>query len=651
MQLLSAILKPTRFRKIHRYVLLLIVLTVVYVMWPVQQIERLSDTLSVEEKNDYIDSILNPDSEALYHRNTGPLKADFNPSKQSLDVPTVIDVDNLNKALNKINMKPLSGDTQEKMSEKISVLSDAVTKRKFTPLNSLEGFIGNLATDKKTDYYKDLTCDMISYKPTSEERVIEYADPILLEDGMIEIRRWLLSSHYAEVLKAVQPSDSDGLLLSDISHWYKTSGSSVWLPDEQVHLVASTVLYAPEGPTEALASFIRLQLFDADWNEVKGRRIRYSDLSEAEIDDVLTEYSKTKEDRHLDRISFRFPSILSIPIDVKLGKGTIGPESPRVLYKDGEYHSEPVIIFNMLSGDKRNMFAVFPLRPPQGPKLLHPVVKFKNFGNNAHTMLKSEKNWIPFFDSLKIGDSKTSKGNMYFAYTLDPLVIFKCSLDTGKCAKVQDNMGFSKFAEQGTTYLRGGTSFTPVPRQIIQTLNDGDYQKRLQMWIGFPKFLIKVDQCGNIYRPTLTLLIKEDGVFRLELMTEPIDFGLPPAEECSKNGEPSIISAHGISFWDIAATGMQESDSTIPYYHDYMGIIVGESDTKIELIVLKNVLNYAMGVYSRGKYMFGEYDLEGGVAARTKKVCECVLGSGVKYAVARANSDRGRQMMDKSIEN
>lgn len=649
MLIVPAILKPTRFRKIHRYVLLLAVLTTVYVLWPVQQIERLSDNLSVKQKNDYIDSILNPDSEALYNPDSGPLKAEFNPDADSLDFPTVINRANLNKALNKMNMKPLEDGQQEIMAEKISVLSDVVTKRDFTPLESLDAFVGNLDTDKATDYYSDLTCDAIAYKPASKERIIEYTEPIPLEDDMVEIRRWLLNSHYAEVLKAVHPADDEGMLVSDMSHWYKKSGSSVWLPDEQLHLVASTVLYAPHGKAEPLASFIRLQLFDTEWKEVKGRRVRYSELSESEVDDVLREYSRSKEDRHLDRISFRFPSILSIPIDVKPGKGTLGPESPRVLYKDGEYHSEPVIIFNMLSGDKTNMFSVFPFRPPQGPNLLHPVVKFKNFGSNTPKTLKSDKNWIPFFDGLKIGDSKTSKGSMYFAYTLYPLVIFKCSLDTGKCSKVQDNMGFSKHAGESLANLRGGTSFAPVPRQIIQTLNDGDYQKRLQMWVGFPKFLIKAGRCGDIQRPTLTLLIKEDGVFRLELMTGPLEFGLAPARECSPSGEPSIISAHGISFWDVAATGVQESDGTIPYYNDYMGLIVGESDAKIELVVLKNVLNYAMGVYSHGKYMFGEYDLEGGVAPRTEKVCECVLASSMTYAFSL--EDKSSRVLDKSIEN
>lgn len=648
---MARILKLTKFRRLYKYIILLTVLTLTYLLWPVQQIEKLSDNLTLQEKNDYVESILNPssDEKPIYHRNNGPVKAEFNPDTKNLDVPTVIDMKNLNEALNKINMRPL-GEEENVITEKISVLSEKIINKDFTPIASLNGHLGNLETSQ--NYYTDLSCKQIAYNPSSNDRIIEYTTPVPLNDDMIEIRQWLLGSHYVDILKVVDPTSGGDTLVSDISHWYKNSGSSVWLPDEQLHMVASTVMYAPRSKNEVLASFIRLQLFDADWKEVKGRRIRYSDVKETEVDKVLTEYTKTNEDRHLDRISFRFPSIISIPIDAKSNKGTIGPENPRVLFKDGEYSSEPVIIFNMISGGKRNMFSVFPLRAPQGPKLLHPIVKFKNIGNDALTTLKSDKNWTPFFDGLKIGDSKTSKGSMYFAYTLDPLVIFKCSLDSGKCTKIQDNIKFSSFAKQGDAYLRGGTPFTPVPRQIIQTLNDGDFQKRLQMWVGFPKVLIKNNKCGkNIYRSTFALLIKEDGVFRIELITSPIDFGLPNASKCpSSVDESSIISAQGISFWDLAASGNSDDKGSVPLYNDYMGLIVGESYSKIEMVVIKNVLNYAMGVYSKGKYMFGEYELEGGVAPRTQKVCECGLAEALRYAT-NLGTEGNTEFLDKSIEN
>jgi beta-1,2-mannosyltransferase len=646
-----------RSRRLIRYTLLLTFIGLAYYFWPVQQIEKLTDSLTASEKNDYIESIINPTRNDIYDAGEGSLKVDFNPDNNDLDHKTVIDLEKVNKALNKVKLKPLAdklnNDESSIPDKKVEILSDTLTKKIFKPIVSLPAYLGNLNIDKSLDYYKDLTCDQISYYPNTNERDIAYSEPILLDDDLIEVRRWLLNSKYENIVKKVDPQANDGTFLSDLSHWFKRSGSSIWLPDEQLHMVVSTIMYAPNERSKPLISFIRLQLFDVNWVEVKGRRIRYYGVTEKEIDEVLREYAKSNDESHLERISLRFPSILNIPFEGKPGKGTIGPEDPKILLKDGEFSSEPIIVFNMLTSDnKRNMFAVFPLQGPKGPDLIHPVLKFKNIGNNAITTLKTEKNWSPFFDSIKIGDSRISKGFMYFAYTLDPLVIFKCSLDSGKCNKVQDNIQYSKFAKEGNAYLRGGTSFIPVPRQIIQTLNDENYQ-RLQMWIGLPKILNKNNACGNnVYRTGFTLLIKEDGIFRIELITGPIDFGLPTANECSDIGQKSssIISADGISFWDIASTGQQEDGKSIPYYNDYMGIIVGEGNTKIELIVLKNVLNYAMGVYSYGKYMFGNYDVEGesGVAARTQKVCECALDSALKYGAFLGGGD---PFLEKTIEN
>ena len=665
----------SRVRRLLRVVALLLVCSAVYVFWPAQQIEWLSDTLSVEQKNDYIDSILNPEKNEIYDAGYDSLKAEFDPNNNNLAKPDFIDREKVNKALNKIKMKPLNmadeetkkgtstdsenkqqkqnlqQEKQEEQVEKYNILSDTLTKGQFTPINSLLGFLGNVKeSGSKKNYYKDLTCTDILYKNSSPQRTIEYGEPIHLDDDLIEIRKWLLTSSHQDILKAVDPKAKDGTYLSDITHWFKKSGSSVWLPDEQLHMMVSTVMYAPNDRSEPIVSFIRLQLFDTDWKEVKGRRIRYFGVDEKEIDTVLREYAKTGEDRHLERISLKFPSILNVPFEArKPVKGrTLGPEDPRILYKDGEYHSEPVIVFSMLgSNNKRQMYSVFPLSVPKNSQLAHPLLKFKNIGNNAVNTLHDNKNWIPFFDSVKIGDSKTSKGYMYFAYTFDPLVIFKCSLDSGKCKKTQDNVKYSKHVKDEVAYLRGGTSLVPVPRQIIQSLSDGTTNKRLQMWVGFPKTLIKSSNCGNqkIYRPILMLLIKDDGIFRVEFITSPLDFGFPTENECHSedDGQASSISAHGISFWDIASTGMvPDGDASIPLYNDHMGILIGEGNKKIELIVLKNVLNYIMGIYSEksvypfnyGYQNMGTDNPDNGLHVRSLKACECALEASLLYSEA-----------------
>lgn len=645
-------------RRLIRYVVFVSLIVLAYHFWPVSQIEKWSGEITAEEKNEYIDSILNPKQNSIYEGNNN-LKAEFNPDSGDFDQPDVIDIKKVNKALNKMNMKPINEDSQLSDSskvenEKIDILTNKLMDREYTPSSNLVGFLGTQFLKTNQDYYADLTCKDTTYNPTSDDRKIVYSEPLSLDDDLIEVRKWLLNSRYANLVKAVDPRANDGTFLSDISHWYKKSGSSTWLPDEQLHMVVSTIVYAPNDREEPLVSFLRLQLFNNNWEEVKGRRIRYTQLSEKEIDSAIKEYAKSNEERHLERISLRFPSILNIPISGKPGRGTLGPNDPKILYKEGEYDSEPVIVFNMMTADgKRNMFAVSPFRAPKGPELEHPILKFKNVGSSISKKLSVDKNWVPFFDGINIGDSKSSRGYIHFAYTLDPLVVVKCSLDSGKCIKVQDNVKFSANAKNEEAFIRGGTPFYPVPRQVIQALNDVEH-KRLQMWVGFPNVLIKENACHNdIYRPVFSLLVKEDGIYRVELLTGPLDLGISAADVCSNNGNApsSVIVAQGISFWDVASTGVQENENSLPYYKDHMGIIIGEGNNKIEMFVLKNVLNYALGVYTFGTYLFGNYDIEGpnGVAVRTQKVCECALQNALLYGES-VGPGNGANYRDPTVE-
>jgi len=284
------------------------------------------------------------------------------------------------------------------------------------------------------------------------------------------------------------------------------------LPEEKVHLLVSTVMFNPnDDASTPLISFIRMQIFDNNWKEIKGQRIRFNRLDEKTLDKVFANYVKTSNEDELDKISVKFPTVLNIPFSKPPSTTfNLGAENPKLLYKDGEYNSEPVIIFSMLSENKKkNMFAVFPFKATNNKKLQHSLVKFKNIGNDAVLKLSSEQNWSPFFDSIKIEDSKNSDGNIYFAYTLDPLVIFKCSLDSGKCKKIQDNIKYSEVSSKSLAFLRGGTPFTAIPRQIIQSISGGDPLKRLQMWISFSRVVVNSDlgTCSDLYnRPVISLL-------------------------------------------------------------------------------------------------------------------------------------------------
>lgn len=636
-------------RRFIRYSILLVLVFFIYYLWPAQQIESISKNLTVDQRNDYIDSILNPDNHnSIYHRAYKPVKAEFDPNKninEDLEYPEIIDVDNVNEALNKMNLKPL--DHKINVDDSTNILSDSILNLSYSPLPNLLSYFGNLnVNDDKLNYYNDLTCNDISYNAANDEdKIIQFSEPILLDDDLLELKMSLANNPAVTPVITAYTHE-----FNDLSNWFKTSGSSTWLPDEQAHLFVSSIMFSPQGDkNKPLISFIRLQLFDNNWNELKNRRIRYSGLNEKDIDKVLTVYAKTKEEQELDKISIKFPTVLNIPYEVHSSQYNLGAQNPKILFKDGEFRSEPVIIFSMLTSfSTSNMFAVFPFQLPKGANFYHSLIKFKNIGNNAYLKTKSDKNWVPFFDGLKIEDSKTLNGNIYFAYTLDPLVIFKCSLDTGKCKKLQDNIKYSKLTDSSKILLRGGTSLVPVPRQIVQSLGNHESFKRLQMWIGFSKLFINTNVCGtSMFRPVISLLIKEDGLFRLELISSPLDFDLRTVAKCEEENA-SIISPNGIAFWDISQNG-EKSETNIQKFNDHLGLIIGESNSKVELIVLKNVLNYIFGIYERGNVMLGKYDLEI-VTQHSLKVAECALEDAMKYVSKLGTSLSSQNSINKVVE-
>ncbi|GME75049.1 unnamed protein product [Ambrosiozyma monospora] len=416
--------------------------------------------------------------------------------------------------------------------------------------------------------------------------------------------------------------------------------------------MVSRITYAPLQKSNPIASFLRLQLFDPNWIEVKGKRIRFLDVTEKDVDPVLRKYDETKDETVLNSISLKFPCVLNIPfnIDTK-SKDLLGPEDPRVVYKDGEVSKEPIVFFNMLEKGKRGMKGIFPLRKPNKKTGAPNMINFQVGGKSISGDV--EKNWTPFFDTLKVGDTKRSKGFIHFVYTFDPLTILKCNLDNGRCDKIQTNFESSALSQANKAHIRGGSDLRPIPRQIIQLLNDGDHQKRLQMWVGFAKTHVKNCGCGDVtYRPNLVLLIKEDGVFRLELMTESLDFGIDvkawngKSTRCDRSG-PNVLTPNGISFWDITPVTDHQQKGKIPLFKDYMALTFSQSDSTVEVVFLKNVLNYLFGIYEDGKYMLGDYDSDEGVLARTKKVTECALDASFKYCGLYGSAHSGNAV-DKS---
>lgn len=531
------------------------------------------------------------------------------------------------------------------------VLSDIVLNSMYKPMADLTSFVGMCPISKEDNYFLHMSCDAIKYQATDKKRVIEHTKTALLPDDLEYLNAYLRDTGYGALIvpKGTNLAKADFASLPD---WYRFTGSAVWLPDQKVHMMASRLVYSPNKIP--IISLIRLQLYDGNFQELKGRRLRFLDVSDAEMKLAFQQYAMTGQDKYLDDISRIYPNILDIELDPSSRKDLLGPEDPRVAYKErGKIH-EPVIVFNQDYRGARTMFATFPMRKtPSGGKVKTLQLRTSLMGDSPF-----EKNWTPFFDTLEPAPVGSSKGSMNVLYSMDPIKVYRCSLDTGDCTIVQTSSMNTQIDRESLTSIRGATSLRPVPRAVIlrmlrrEGITNQDY--RMQMWVGFAKSHIDDCGCGHmLYRPTLVVLVKQDNSFRLDIMSDCIDFGKNvmawndhSSTYCDDGN--SVFNPNEISFWHIQedwelqddAIKAGLADDAMPFYKDYMALTLSEADENVQVVFLKNVLNYILGAYERNQLVLGKKDVNGHVQERTKRVETCGLLAAVNYCERYSKSHK-----------
>ncbi|QPG75890.1 hypothetical protein FOA43_003276 [Brettanomyces nanus] len=479
----------------------------------------------LHQKDRTLKSSKSEEEDFFYQPIKRPVRGDFNPDRDDIEVPQVIKPELIDNALKKLHMRPMR---RKALKERYSLLgggaTNVVTERNYRVLDDLQAFTGNLE-----DFSSD--CEKLSYSiqyNVPEDHKVEHTDPIPLSDKSLleDITEYLENSGLEENI----PSLKDKGKL-DPSHWYRLSGSAIWLPDEECYMMVSRIMYAPTKRDAPLISLVRMQLYDNEWKELKGRRIRYHDATDIDADRALRKISVLgTSNKHsaeiLDHISVKFPSFMDIPLEVKSKGNMLGPEDPRIIYKPSETgNNEPVVLFNMFSGlRRRSMYAAFPLRKPKS-NASHKVtiLQFRHSGSSSLTIKAVEKNWVPFFEDTK------NPEYISFLYGLDPLVVFRCRLDNGKCDKIQDDGYGTGMIASNKIALRGGTNLMAVPMEIVRQLPElkKDPLHNVKLYVAFAKTHAWKCGCASaFYRPTLYLLVMVDGTYRIDLMTESIDFGL-----------------------------------------------------------------------------------------------------------------------------
>lgn len=298
--------------------------------------------------------------------------------------------------------------------------------------------------------------------------------------------------------------------------WTHMSGSSVWLPEHNVFLLVTRVLFYTNGcRANPVISFLRGQLYSPEWEHLENYTLRWKG-----------------ED-------FMFPTIFSVASDYETGGGFYGPEDPRVVLEEGKEGAEPVIVFNMIGQASDWRRAMYIYRPFSK----HTKILTISDRNREET----EKNWSPFFLA---SESTQPSEFIHFVYSFEPLQILKCHLRCGDCEfvfkqEVPSNSLTHYKKDDGS--LRGGSNFVPVP------IPRSSPHQQMGMYAAFHRTTIFTDCGGKFYRPEFVVMINIGSQFHLAFTSQPVSFGstmieLTPEDDPCKKG--AILLPMSIAQWN-----------------------------------------------------------------------------------------------------
>ncbi|RLV94163.1 Beta-mannosyltransferase 7 [Spathaspora sp. JA1] len=437
--------------------------------------------------------------------------------------------------------------------------------------------------------------------------------------------------------------------------WLRFGGSSVWLPQFNCHYMVSRVLFTPTGiANKAFASFLYIQLFDSDWEELPAMT-----LETPYEEDVLKKALRgdgTFDELIMTKIlNFRkqtFPYILPISFDyqfdVRNGKYYYGPEDPRILLRTNPLgFEEPLIVFNMK--DLKLIKRVMHLYLPFSNKLQVLRKRTEKYAN-------IEKNWTPFISKTKsINDMQEERGDMKlnFIYSIMPLEVLVCEIDTAVCDFLQKPV---KADYDYVGPLRGGTQLVPLPLSDMLPASIREkfalpYNR--QIYLGWARAHLNDCGCGeSMYRPNMVIVVEDydsatDKYFyKLGDVSEYIDFQayVPPwvtpkldqqgnlIEETPKQCEGrNVLIPNSIAYWDISSvikdgilyprkyfqripTDEEIADKKAAKVikqkagsfkkranifgevtiNDFMGVTLSAADSDVSIVHVKGLLNYIL---------------------------------------------------------
>ncbi|CUM66170.1 uncharacterized protein PRCAT00003828001 [Priceomyces carsonii] len=468
-------------------------------------------------------------------------------------------------------------------------------------------------------------CERLKY-----ESQLELSEQKYLEANFNKVRDAIKENElYDRMLKAATKEFKPSI--PSEKQWFRFAGSSVWLSEHKVHFMVSRIMWSPSGiPNKAFASFLYIQLFDEDWNELpeKTLKIPYEKLVTEQNVNAKGSIELKIVDRKIAYREAKFPSFLPITFDFSLRtpdrKYYWGPEDPRILLRRNPLgFDEPLIVFNLKDVKliKRTMHMFLPFSS-----------KFSIFKKRNEPYANIEKNWTPFFSSPRDAESKNDGfTHLNFIYSLEPLEVLKCDIDTAICDFLQKPEK-SDFNYVGP--LRGGTQLVQLPssRFVLNGITNAfQIPENRRIYVGWARTHLNKCGCGeSMYRPNLIILTEDYNPsdkkysYNIRDVSEYFDFNaiVPPwiTPELDKSGNliekspkqcegRNVLIPNSIAYWDIDSVrkgdliygrgdfatfkdqNVLDAETVI---NDYMGVTLSAADSDVSIVQVKGLLNYIL---------------------------------------------------------
>ncbi|EHY56961.1 Beta-mannosyltransferase 1 [Exophiala dermatitidis] len=452
------------------------------------------------------------------------------------------------------------------------------------------------------------SCDELRY-----EGQLQVQTSLYLEDDLVEMATALQGHPMIDYLGM----DKEGPFEDAVAKtWARLSGSSVWLEDYKVFLSVTRVIFYNKGVKHWPAiSFLRGQLYDEEWNELKNYTIswRGTDMT--------------------------FPLTFNIPAPYEEGGGFYGPEDPRIIIEDGVDDAEPIVVFNMFSDLKTAIRAMYIFRPFSNVTTILSI-------NGQKERAMAEKNWAPFFhnerETIAVGQKKWPSQYIHFIHSFGPLTVLKCHIGNGWCdlvyeQKIAEGLAGKHGDDHGR--MSGGTNLVPLALKSSPGVH---------AYVGFPRSHIDVGcKSVSMYRPELLVLTAYGDDFYLNFLSDSVDFGdaaIPPEGLADPCGEGHILIANSIAKWERSRR------------KDEMTISFSVADSTVQVLKLHGVHKFLAQLPHLSATLQRDFSQDGETiwdlrwSAVGKDVIACSVEAAQNYSIAVAAPFKGLAKGEKEEE-